>query len=68
MKRVLITQNQADVTRILDQVPYIGAWFTNSIRSGTYTVHYSVGPAGRRTEVARVTYNSNKDTYTVYLA
>ena len=57
MKRVLVTTEKDDVKRILDQIPYTGSYFTNSLSAGTYTTHY----AARGIELARVTEKAGPD-------
>lgn len=65
-KRVLITTNKEDVRRILDQIPFTGAYFTGDTRTTTY--HYSVCPSpGQSIDLARVTWNESKKHYTVRL-
>ena len=59
MKKVLTTYSRDDVQRIIDQIPYTGATFTNSLQRGTYTEHFWIRAGGTATEAARVT--SKKD-------
>lgn len=62
MKHVLTTSNPDDVRRVLDQIPYTGAYFTSSASAGTHTDHYTA----RGVELCRVTRKENSAGETVY--
>lgn len=70
MKRVLTTTDPADVRTVLDQIPYSGACFTNSLHRGTYTTHYTIRAGAHSIEAARVTekYTPDGVVYVVRIA